>query len=83
MPTSLSFNVHNEGIDKEGVERNIGVPVIMVVMDEGTSSRDGDKEASLQGLGPKNQGTQSMGTENQSLVLKDKGKKTIGYGHQY
>ena len=52
--TSLFFNVPNEGNGKEGVERNIGVPVIMVVMDEGTSSRVGDKEASLQRLGPKN-----------------------------
>ena len=37
---------------------------ILVVMDEGTS-RVGDREASLKGLGPKNKGTQYMGMENQ------------------
>ena len=35
------------------------------------------KEVSLQGLGPKNKGTQSMDMEKQSLVVLNKGK-TIG-----
>ena len=38
---------------------------IVVGMDEGTSSRVGYKEVSLQGLGPKNKGTQSMDMEKQ------------------
>ena len=46
-------------------------------MDEGTSSRAGYKEVSLQGLGPKNKGTQSMDMEKQNLVVIDKGKKPL------
>ena len=49
----------------------------MVVMDEGTSSRAGYKEVSLQGLGPKNKGTQPMDMEKQSLVVIDKGEKPL------
>ena len=45
---------------------------IVVVMDEGTSSRTGYKEVSLQGLGPKHKGTQSMDIEKESLVFIDK-----------
>ena len=47
---------------------------IVVVMDEGTSSRPGCKEVSFQGLGPKSKGTQSMDMEIQSLLVIDKGK---------
>ena len=59
----------------KGIGRDVGVSHIVVVMDEGTSSRAGYKEVSLQGLGPKNKGTQSMDIEKQSLVVIAKGKK--------
>ena len=70
-----ALEVPNEGNGKEGVERDVGMSDIVVVMVEGTSSRAGDKEGSLQSLGPKNKGTQSMDTENQSLVLIDERNK--------
>ena len=55
--------------------RDVGMLDIMVVMDEGTSSRAGDKEDSLQGLGPqKNNGTQRMDIENQNLLFIDTGQ---------
>ena len=69
--------VPNEGNGKEGIGRDVGVSDIVVGMDEGTSSRAGYKEVSLQGLGPKNKGTQSMDIKKQSLVVIDKGKKPL------
>ena len=72
-----TIEVPNEGNGKEGVGRDVGVSDIVVVMDEGTSSRAGYKEVSLQGLGPKNKGTQSMDMEKQNLVVIDKGKKPL------
>ena len=53
------------------------MPDIVVVMDEGTSSRAGYKEVSLQGLNPKNRGTQSMDMEKQCLVVIYKGGKLL------
>ena len=67
-----TLEVPNEGNGKEGVERDVGVSDIVVVMYERTSSRIGDKEPSLQGSLHKNKGTQSMGTENQSVELESK-----------
>ena len=68
-----TLEVPNEENGKEGLERDVGMPDIGIVMDKGTSSRAGDKEATLQGLGP-NKGTQSMDMEHQSLVLTVRGK---------
>ena len=45
---------------------------IVVVMNEGTSFRAGDKDVSFHGLGPQNKGTQPIVMENQSLGLIDK-----------
>ena len=41
---------------------------IVVVMDERTSSRAGDKEASLQGLGRKEKGTQFMDKRGKNIL---------------
>ena len=49
-----NIEAHNEGNGKEGIGRDI-----VVGMNEGTSSRAGAKEVSLQGLGLKNKGTQT------------------------
>ena len=72
---SSTLEVPNEGNGKEGIEGDVGVSYIVVVMDEGASFSVDDKKASLQGLGPRNKRAQSMDMENQSLVLTDKGKK--------
>ena len=67
-----TLEVPNEGNGKEGVERDVGVPdIVVTIMDKGTSLRVGDKETSLRGLGHKNKRTQSMG------MLKGKGKKQL------
>ena len=50
---------------------------IVVVVDEGTSSRACDKDVPLQSFGRKNKGNQSMDMVNQSLVLKNKGKNRL------
>ena len=50
---------------------------IVVGMDEGTLSKTGYKEVSLEILGPKHKGTQSMDMEKQSLVFIDKGTKPL------
>ena len=71
-PSTLGVSI--EGNSKEGVGRDVDVLDIVVIMDEGTSSRAGYKEVSLQGLGPKNKGTQ-MDMEEQSLVLIDERNK--------
>ena len=52
-----TIKVPTEGNGKEGIRTDVGVSDIVVVMDEGTSSRAGYKEVSLQGLGPKNKAT--------------------------
>ena len=69
-----NIEVPNEGNGKEGIGRDVGVSDIVVGMDEGTSSTAGAKEVSLQGLGLKNKGTQSMDIGKQGLVVTDKGK---------
>ena len=46
---------------------------IVVVVDEGTSSRACDKDVPLQSFGRKNKGNQSMDMVNQSLMLERKG----------
>ena len=58
----LTMEVHNEGSGKEGVGRNVGMPDIVVGMDEGILYVLGDKEASLQSFGPKNKGNQIVDT---------------------
>ena len=50
---------------------------IVLGMEEGTSSKAGAKEVSLQGFGLKNKATQSMDIEKQSFVIIDKGKKLL------
>ena len=57
-----NIEVPNKGNGKEGIGRDVGVSDFVVGMDEGTSSRAGAKEVSVQGLGLKNKGTQSMDT---------------------
>ena len=51
MPLSWPSNIEvpNEGNGKEGIERDVGVSNIVVGMDEGTSSRAGYIEVSLEG----------------------------------
>ena len=74
---SSMIEVPNEGNGKEGVGRDVGMSDIVVVMDEGTFFRAGDKEASLQGLDRKKIGTQSVDMENQSFVFTNEGKKPL------
>ena len=64
-----------KGMVRKELGEIFGVSDIVVVMDEGTSFTTGYKEVSLQGLGPKNKGTQSIDIGKQSLVVIDKGKK--------
>ena len=72
-----NIKVPNEENGKEGIGTDVGVSNIVVAMDEGSSSRAGYKEVSLQSLGPKNKITQSMDMGKQSLVVIDKGKKPL------
>ena len=68
---AIVIALSNKGNGKEGIGRDVGVSDIVVGMDEGTSSRVGYKEVSLQGLGPKNKGTQSIDIGKQGLVVTD------------
>ena len=72
-----NIEVPNEGNGKEGIGRDVGVSDIVVGMDEGTSSRAGAKEVSVQGLGLENKRTQSMDIGKQSFLIIAKGKKPL------